>query len=216
MAPVDNPISAAWDLRISQADVDRLRAGFNAEDTNEKWLVTSETVLRTHIVGRPNRMAQAGPFPGVHVSPGLMVVRISQNSTGKEVFTLGVRPITGGSGERVTSSSAASGQGGGGIIEAITWNSRPQPTRAVSEHQAKIDITILCRSILRCDLEAQPDYNHDMLFKSLPDDDNSRGGGDEDGDENNRTGLSSHQNGDAHAAPSLPVNGHTGDSHTEV
>ncbi|EPE07105.1 hypothetical protein F503_07756 [Ophiostoma piceae UAMH 11346] len=196
--PMENPASASWSLRISQADYDRLKAGFSPQDMDDKWLVTSEIMLRTHIVGRPNRTAQTGPFPGVHVSPGLMVVRLVRSWTGSEMYVLGVRPVTGGSGERVTSSSAASDRGGGGIIEAITWDQRSNPNLFISERQAKIDVTILCRSILRCEFEAQPTYDGDQLWDAAPVSGN---------EENHRVRPRQHPNGDVHAVSANSTNG---------
>ena len=191
--PMENPASASWSLRISQADYDRLKVGFNPQDMEDKWRVTSEIMLRTHIVGRPNRTAQTGPFPGVRVSPGLMVVRLVRSWTGSEMYVLGVRSVTGGSGERVTSSSAASDRGGGGIIEAITWDQRSNPSLFISEHQAKIDITLLCRGLLGCEFEAQPAYDGDQLWNATPASNENAGGG---GEESQRVRPRQHPNGD--------------------
>lgn len=65
-----------------------------------------------------------------------------------ELFRLAVRPRTNEGNEGTTSAT----------IQTITWEQN-QHFRCISGEEAKIDVILLFRQILDCDLEAAPDYD---------------------------------------------------------
>lgn len=127
-----DPAIAPWDLSISDADFEKLKAGFEPQDMDDKWRV-SVTELGWS---------------------GNISIHLSRSWTGKELYVLIVNP-----GDDDNSNST----GGGVKIEAITWEQNKGGIR-ISEEQAKKEVVIITRCILRCAFDALPEYDSSDLW----------------------------------------------------
>ena len=75
---MQEPATAPWGLRISDADLEKLKAGFEPQDMDDKWRVSA------------TNQSQSGTI-SIHVARGW---------SGKEFYVLVVKPSDGGSSGR--------------------------------------------------------------------------------------------------------------------
>lgn len=128
--------TAPWNLRISSADLSKLSAGFEPQDQDDKWRVSSSP-------SATDDRSNSG-------SGTTIAIHFARSGTGKELYVLFVNPSGG--------SSGSGGGGGGAEVEAITWEQNKGGIR-ISEEQAKKEAVILSRRVLECGFEGLPEYD---------------------------------------------------------
>ncbi|KAI9740017.1 MAG: hypothetical protein M1818_004768 [Claussenomyces sp. TS43310] len=121
---MQEPATAPWGLSISDADFERLKAGFEPQDMDDKWCVSVTDQSQS----------------------GTISIHLARSWTGMEFYVLVVKPSDGGS------------SGSGVTIEAITWEQIKGGFR-ISEEQAKKEVVMITRSLLKCDFDALPKYD---------------------------------------------------------
>ena len=92
---MEDPATALWDLSISDTDFDKLKAGFESEDMDDKWIVSVTD------------LDQSG-----HTS-----IHISRSWTKKELYRLAVKPRAGASGVKIEAITWEQNKGGIHISE---------------------------------------------------------------------------------------------------
>ncbi|MCJ1417779.1 hypothetical protein MMC32_004124 [Xylographa parallela] len=92
---MEEPAIAPWDVSISNADFQKLKAGFKPEDMDDKWLV-SVTDLDQN---------------------GKISIHITRSWTRKELYRLTVKPSDGASGAKVEAITWEQNKGGIRISE---------------------------------------------------------------------------------------------------
>ncbi|KAK8124531.1 uncharacterized protein PG998_000290 [Apiospora kogelbergensis] len=68
--PMKEPATATWGLRISDADFDKLKAGFEPESWDDKWGVSAEEQSQSRNV----------------------LIHVTRNPTGKDHYVLDIKP----------------------------------------------------------------------------------------------------------------------------
>ena len=76
---MEDPATALWDLSISDADFEKLKAGFEPEDMDDRWMVSVTDLDQS----------------------GNISIHISRSWTEKELYRLAVKPNDGASGVRI-------------------------------------------------------------------------------------------------------------------
>lgn len=176
--PIQNPATAPWGLRISEADFAKLKRGFLPRDMDDRWAF----VLMTD-----EELAEAATTNGTSTNAGsTLEIREPTSPTHHRIMSDDELDEAMAEMERDAAAAAAGEEApvdltqgghvsirrswtdtefyrlalqpseGGATIETITWE-RVQVTD-ISEEQAKIDAVLLCKSILGCELAAAPDY----------------------------------------------------------
>ncbi|KAH8730347.1 hypothetical protein GQ44DRAFT_673044 [Phaeosphaeriaceae sp. PMI808] len=127
MNAMKHPRTAPWGLRISNADLIKLKAGREPRNQNDKWRisVTDES------------------------ENGNMSITINRHMLSKDVYIIHVKQGDGGD--------------GGHIIEALTWE-QDQAAFIIPEEQAKQQVVTLSRFLLKCDIEALPEYDRTAVW----------------------------------------------------
>lgn len=126
MPEMQEPMSAAWGLVLSDADWTKLRAGLQARDMDDRWLYTVDAV---------------------DVS-GVVTIHIKRSWTGTELYAIHVKPSHDNEPTRII---------------AITWEQNKNGI-LITEEQAKIEVTILSRGLLKCDFEQLPEYDSSLMW----------------------------------------------------
>ncbi|OTA63980.1 hypothetical protein K449DRAFT_380915 [Hypoxylon sp. EC38] len=132
---MQEPATAPWGLSISDADFEKLKAGFEPQDQDDKWRVSVTDQSES----------------------GNISIHLARSGTDKELYVLFVKPSD--SGDSGGSSSSNSGV----KIEAITWEQNKGGIR-ISEEQAKKEVVIITRGLLECDFDALPEYDASDLW----------------------------------------------------
>lgn len=139
MHPMKEALTAPWDVPVSAADVERLKAGFRSRSMDDKWDL---------LVEDPD-------------DKGGWSLHIIRNGMYDTCFVLHLVPSqqpTGGDGD----GEGATG-GGGAKIMGFTWDGKYSNLQ-VPEEQAKKDAIMLCRGNLGCEFEALPQYSIENEF----------------------------------------------------
>ncbi|KXJ90106.1 hypothetical protein Micbo1qcDRAFT_176659 [Microdochium bolleyi] len=183
-AGMRSPAIAPWHVALSDRDFEKLRAGFELHEMEDRWYVVSIADDETR--GSHTRS------DGTRDPSERLAVHVIRSWVGREFYRLHiVRPVVSGeesappgAGARVrvgatavAGNGAPSGGGRGGDddgggedrssaiptsarIEAITWDTRSdEPQLEVSEQQAKLQVVLIARDVLGCELEAIPEID---------------------------------------------------------
>lgn len=183
---MENPATASWGLSLSDQDFKALKGGCKIRDLDDKWAflartdqelsdeLSAEAISATRQVSTDDVMTDEELSAELEMEeeeeeeertdkapPARIVteedmaqggnISIRRTWTNTEHYRLGltVQPGEGGTIRK---------------IEAITWEQHKG--HYLSEEQAKIDVVLLCRSHLECDLAAAP--GHDTaVFSAL-------------------------------------------------
>ncbi|KAF2813238.1 uncharacterized protein BDZ99DRAFT_252032 [Mytilinidion resinicola] len=94
---MDDPATAPWGLSISNADFEKLRAGFEPRDMDDKWAVSA-----------------TDPDQSGNIS-----IRVRRSWTGKEHYILAVKPSDGGSRAQIEAITWEQNKGGIYISECL-------------------------------------------------------------------------------------------------
>lgn len=192
MQPIENPATTSWGLSLSDKDFVALKRGCRIRDMDDRWAfvsmmdqqlldeVSAEKKVTTHEVPtnevsteevltddqlfgelemeepwmQEERTEKAPPARVLTddgmVQGGYISIRWTWSNTELYRLVLNVQPSEGGISRK---------------IEAITWEQRED--HLISGEQAKMDVVLLCRSHLECDLSAAPDDDN-LEFSGLP------------------------------------------------
>ncbi|KAK3387739.1 hypothetical protein B0H63DRAFT_164513 [Podospora didyma] len=110
---------ASWDLSISDADFKKLKVGFLSQQMEDKWNIITADLGRS----------------------GKKSVHISRSWTGIEHYVIVIKPGDGHSGAK---------------IKGIIW--KAEQGDRISEEQAKKMAIYLCRALLEGDFESALDF----------------------------------------------------------
>ncbi|KAH8716784.1 hypothetical protein GQ44DRAFT_762573 [Phaeosphaeriaceae sp. PMI808] len=121
------PGTTPWGIRISNADLTKLKAGFQARDQDTKW----------HI------------WVSDQSESGNISITFTRAMLGRDTFILHVKP--------------GDSSDGGHSIEAFTWEQNCGGIHLPQE-LAKKQAIVLCRLVLKCDIEALPEYDISVFF----------------------------------------------------
>lgn len=83
---------------------------------------------------------------------GVITIHIQRSWTGIELYAIHVKPRQDGMPDDEPTR-----------IIAVTWEQNKNGI-LITEEQAKIEVTILTRSLLRCDLDQLPKYHSDLMW----------------------------------------------------
>ncbi|KAH8731822.1 hypothetical protein GQ44DRAFT_698076 [Phaeosphaeriaceae sp. PMI808] len=123
--PIEHPLTATWNLGITDADIHKLVHGYQPEQMEDRWMCCSD-----------------GPD-----QQGTIVVHIYRSWSGDEQLQLTAKAPTS------TSDEGEGIKGRGAEITEIKWERGNSPNE-LNEGQAKDLATTLCRQILGCKLDA--------------------------------------------------------------
>lgn len=195
MPPMDNPAIAAWGLSLSDSDFAKLKHGLLAQNMDDKWAflamtdeelsageaeekimegeamdtvltipdedLTEEQLLERQVheleeierdeLEREQRAADREAAVNLNEGSNICIFRAWSE---KEFYRLIIEPKS-----KVNSGTNTA------QIKAITWEQNQGDF--ISEEQAKIDIILLCRSQLDCEIAAAPDYDP-VLYSGFP------------------------------------------------
>lgn len=135
------PVNVPWGLPISDADVEKLKAGYKSRSMDNRWDLLIED---------PD---ENGGFS----------VHILRNWLQEECYVLHVvvsKPISGEKDDAANDAGDRSGYGA--EIQSITWEGNKAGLRCSAE-QAQKEAVILARGWLHCELEALQHYPTSML-----------------------------------------------------
>ncbi|KAG6357314.1 hypothetical protein INS49_015192 [Diaporthe citri] len=181
MQPIENPAAASWGLNLSEKDFAALKRGCRIRDMDDRWafvymtdqelldelsaekkattdeVLTDDQLLDELEMEEPwmeeERTEKAAPARVVTeedmAQGGYISIRRTWSNIELYRLVLTVQPSEGGISRK---------------IEAITWEQRED--HLISGEQAKMDVVLLCRSHLECDLAAAPD-NDALQFSGL-------------------------------------------------
>jgi len=151
------PATAPWGLPISNADLEKLKAGFQPQDQDDKWLVST-----TQIGNADLEQLKAGLEPQdkdekwpVSATYQPISIHVTRSATGIELYVLHiiVKP----------SDNNSSNSDNKIKIAAITWEQNKGGIH-ISEEQGKKEVVIITRGILGCDFDALPEYDVSDLW----------------------------------------------------
>jgi hypothetical protein len=117
--PMTKPLTAPWDLTVSDSDVEKLKAGFRPRNMDDKyaWLIEDEN--------------------------GNISIHIIRYLVQVEEYILHIAP------------KSSNGNSASAKIHSITWEGDLNGIQRDVE-QAKENVVILARVILKCDFETLP------------------------------------------------------------
>jgi hypothetical protein len=95
MHTMEDPATALWDLSISDADFEKLKAGFESEDMDDRWIISVTDLDQS----------------------GNISIHISRSWTKKELYRLAVKPSDGTSGVKIEAITWEQNKGGIHISE---------------------------------------------------------------------------------------------------
>ncbi|KAF4822963.1 hypothetical protein CGCTS75_v010470 [Colletotrichum tropicale] len=127
--PISHPATAAWDLSLSDRDTDKLLHGYQPAAMEDRWMCRSD-----------------GPD-----EQGNIVVHVYRSWTGNEQFQMKVTASSLQETALRGSEAKKSGENDAEITE-ITWDTGSGDTQ-MSEEDAKILATTICRRVLGCELK---------------------------------------------------------------
>lgn len=194
---MENPATASWDLHIGKADFAKLIRGVSPRDMDDKWwirfMTDQEVSDEAEAAAAANRAAAAPAAEPTEPEETIMTEEELDADLALEAAARDRPPPTDeellaeyrlhqGEGGNISIRRSWSPRhelyrlavgklgpdevdGAGARIEAITWEQKQ--SRHVSEEQAKIDVVLLCRSIVGCELAAAPDHDT-ILFSGFP------------------------------------------------
>lgn len=180
---MENPATASWGLSLSDQDFAALKGGCKIRDMDDKWAFIARTdqELLDELSAKETATTYEKPTEDIMSDEELVEELEMVEEEEEEERTEKARPA-----RVVTEEDMA--QGGnisirrtwtntefyrliltvqpseGGFsrkVEAITWEQRQGGV--VSQEQAKVDVVLLCRSHLDCDLAAAPDYETEQF-----------------------------------------------------
>lgn len=187
MTPIKNPATAFWGLSISDSDFAKLKRGFLARSSDDRWAfldmsdeeLAEEEAQQRALECRPstpedelteeeqNRREEA-LFEEMEREELERDKKDAEWEAAADLIHLDVRcniSIRHAWSDTewwrlvVKSRSAADGNAGTAKIEAITWGQNGHNGQHTTEEQAKIDVVLKCRAWLGCDINAAPDYD---------------------------------------------------------
>lgn len=140
--PMKAPLTAPLDIRISNADVEKLKVGLRTYSMDDKW---------DFLIEDPDREGNVS----LHVLRSWLGKR-------QDCYVLHVAAGSGNDGD----GDGGNGEGGEGAkVVGITWEGDKAGLRCEAE-QAKIEAVTLCRGHLGCEFENLPDYPASMFWKN--------------------------------------------------
>lgn len=181
---MENPATASWELRISNADFAKLKRGISPMNMDDKWWIKFMTDQEVLDEEAANRAAAAAPKTDEPpAEPYIMTDEELEADLALEEATRNKPPPTdeelrldeGGNisirrswypkQERYRLAVKPNEDGTGAKIETITWEQNQ--SRYISEEQAKIDVVLVCRQNMECEFAAAPDHDS-ILFSGFP------------------------------------------------
>lgn len=144
--PMKIPLTAPWDLSISDADVEKLRVGFKSHSMDDKWDL---------LVEDPDK------------NNGGFSVHIIRNWLAMDCYVLHITPRASGADEEKKEKREEEGGGSGETaaakISGITWEGDKNGLQCSAE-QARKEAVMLCRGWLGCEFEALPQYPSSVFW----------------------------------------------------
>lgn len=191
MQPIRNPATASWGLSLSDKDFAALKRGCRIRDMDDRWAFVSMTdqELLDDLSAEKKETTDEVPTNEVPTEEVLTYDQLLDELKMEEPWIQEERTEKAPPARVLTEEDVA--QGGyisirrtwsntelyrlvltvqpseGGIskkIEAIIWEQRED--HLISGEQAKMDVVLLCRSHLECDLAAAPD-NDSLRFSGF-------------------------------------------------
>lgn len=144
--PMKLPLTAPWDVPISDADVAKLKVGVKSRDMEDRWEILIED---------PDE-------------DGGMSVHIFRSWLMEECYILHVvipREESVGGNNDNGGGSGGSRSASGAKIHRITWEGNKGGWQCDAE-QAQKEAVMVARSILNCEFEALPHYSYNEFWQS--------------------------------------------------
>lgn len=123
------PGTAPWGLRISDADLTKLKTGVEPQNQDHKWRI----------------------WVSDQSESGNVSITVTRVMFSMDMYILHLK--------------LGDSSDGGHNIEAFTWEQTIGRSRS-SEDQAKKRVIVIIRSLLKCDIEALPEYDTSGLWTS--------------------------------------------------
>lgn len=134
-SPMKEPLTAPWDLSISDADVEKLKVGFKPHSMDDKWDI---------LVENPDK-------------DGNLSIHIIRSWLQEECYILHIAP------KQSSDDGGGEGGGGGAKVQGITWEGNKAGLQCDAQ-QAKKEAVMLARSLLQCEFEKLPHYPSSVFW----------------------------------------------------
>lgn len=149
---MEGAATASWGVRISDADFEKLKAGFQPRDMDDKWRVIATDDADPE---GGSLITSTTTSTSTSITGSTMSVHFSRSWTGMVLYVLAVKPPRDRDG------------GASATIDAITWaRDRSGQSQMIhtQEEKAKQQVALLCRGLLGCELDALPQYDWSVFY----------------------------------------------------
>lgn len=155
--PMEEPATASWVLPISKAELDKLKAGFQPHDQDDKWHIWTTPISSADLEKLKASLEPQDQDEEWLISATYrpISIHVARSARGNELYIPHVV---------VKPGDDDSNNGNSNIkIVGITWEQNKCGIR-ISEEQGKKEVVIITRGILGCDFDALPEYDVSDLW----------------------------------------------------